>query len=292
MVSKITIVIVNWNGGKFLYRLFRSLESAVQNSIIVIDNASSDSSMEILARYPNVQTIRNNQNVGFGAAANQGIALSKTPFVLLLNVDTELLPGAIETLAEFLIENPKAAVVAPQLVFPGGKFQPSVRSFPTISGLFLYLSYLDRVIPSSYRLGSELHHITREVDQPMGAALMMRRDALNEVGGFDQRFFLYMEDVDLCERIKKKGWKIFYLPTAKMIHFAGGSSEQNWEKSQFYFIQSLIRYFQKRPGSSMMIVKFSLCIAFLIRALVSVFSGEAERSLFYLKMSLKLWSMN
>src|SRR3990172_12925379 len=138
MAAKTTVVIVNWNSAPFLEKLLESIPSAVVAQTIVIDNASTDHSMEVLERKKDVYVLRNHENLGFGVAANQGIELSRTRYVLLLNADIEVLPGAIETMEQFLEENSKAAVVAPQLRFQNGRIQLSCRAFPTMTGLFLF----------------------------------------------------------------------------------------------------------------------------------------------------------
>lgn len=291
MASSTTVIVVNWNGAEYLERLLMSLQVNRPDTIVVVDNASSDTSMEILSQNPNLHLIRNQKNLGFGAAANQGILLTQTPYLLLLNVDTEVLPNAIDKLERFLDENQTTAIVAPQLLNSDGTLQPSCRSFPSIHGLFLYLSYLDRVIPSNYRLSKEFHQTTREVDQPMGAGMMIRKQALNEVGLFDPHFFMYMEEVDLCYRIHQHGWKIFYLPEARMIHHGGGSTRKDWETSQTHFLRSVIRYYHKRTqGFRLMTLRVSLLIALFLRSIVLTFRGQLKRAWFFLKMSPRmLW---
>lgn len=289
MIVRTTAVIVNWNGADYLERLLNSLGTVPVEAIIVVDNASTDSSAEILSRYSGVQIIRNRNNVGFGAAANQGIALTKSPYVLLLNVDVEVLPGSIETLENFLEEHQEAAIAAPCLLFSDGKLQPSCRSFPTVSRLFLYFSYLDNVIPSRYRLSEKDLQRTREVEQPMGAAWMVRKSVFEEASGFDTSFFLYMEDVDFCRRIQSLGWKIYYLADARMIHHAGGSSRQDWERSQMNLFESILVYFKKhdRKGSTIWL-RISLSMALVIRTLVFFLRGRIKQAVYYLKMSVKI----
>jgi GT2 family glycosyltransferase len=283
MAAQTSVVIVNWNGDQFLEPLLRSLRDAKPNSIVAVDNASTDRSQEILSKHPELQSILNESNAGFGKAANQGIDVCASPYILLLNADVEVLAGSINRLQKFLEENPSVAAVAPQLVFPNGTIQPSCRSFPTLPKMFCYLSFLDRMIPTGYKLGKDLHQQTREVDQPMGAALMIRKDVLDQVGRFDERFFLYMEDVDLCERIRRAGYQIYLLPEARMIHHAGGSSNQEWERSQRNYLQSVIRYFQKR-NLSPVLVKLTLSFALSFRTLFLVLSGEWRKARFYGKM--------
>ncbi len=292
MASQTTAVIVNWNGAEFLEKLLAGVVQNQVQELVVIDNASSDASVQVIRNYPQVKLIQNPANLGFGTAANQGIESASTSYVLLLNVDMEVPAGSIQKLEEFLERTPQAAVVAPCLVFPDGRVQPSCRKFPTITGLFLYLSYLDRIFPSAYRLGKEMHKSTMDVDQPMGAALMIRRSVLDQTGLFDPQFFLYMEEVDLCERIKKAGWKIFYFPEVKMVHLAGGSAKQAFEKSQFYFFESTIRYFQKRiSDGGLFLLRLSLSAAMPFRTLVLVLRGRFHEAAFCLKMMVRIFGL-
>src|SRR5437773_6152324 len=157
MPERTAVVIVNWNGATFLPALLESAEASACKEIIVVDNASTDDSLSVLSRFPSVRVIANHSNLGYGNASNQGIEAAHTDYVLLLNADTRLLPGSVQRLESFLDDKSDVAVAAPQLLFPDGRLQPSVRRFPTILNLFLFLSYLDRLIPSGYRV-SEKHH--------------------------------------------------------------------------------------------------------------------------------------
>ena len=131
-----------------------------------------------------------------------------------------------------------------------------------------------------------------EVEQPMGAAMMFRKKVLEETGAFDPRFFLYMEEVDLCERIKNKGWKIYFVPDARMIHHAGGSSSQDWERSQTHYFRSVLQYFGKRDtAAKMLLFKFSQSVALLIRSLVLIVSGRLRQGRFYGKMAFQIFSL-
>ncbi|HJZ11115.1 MAG TPA: glycosyltransferase, partial [Acidobacteriota bacterium] len=171
MASQTTAVIVNWNGARFLKPLLESLGGENLAATILIDNASEDDSLKVAGVHREIRLIRNEANVGFGVAANQGIDSSQTPYVLILNADTEIVAGAVNELEQFLSNHPEAAIVAPKLLFSDGKLQSSCRTFPTILKYTLFLSYLDRVIPTGYRLSKKEHACLREVDQPMGAAL-------------------------------------------------------------------------------------------------------------------------
>lgn len=282
-------MIVNWNGMEFLPSLLQSIRNADPAEIILIDNSSSDGSQEYLRAQPDIILIENPKNAGFGRAANQGLEISKTPYVLLLNVDTKALDGSVELLEQFLNDNSSAGIVAPQLLFPDGKLQPSCRNFPGVWNYTLFLSYLDRVIPAGYRISKREHRKLRKVDQPMGAVLMMRKSALEQVGWFDPQFSLYMEEIDLCKRMKEAGWDIFYLPDARFIHHAGGSTGQDWERSQKEYFQNVLRYFRKHfSESEMRRFVFLLPIALFVRAIVLLFRGQLTKARFYLRESFQI----
>jgi GT2 family glycosyltransferase len=285
---KTTVVIVNWNGARFLPVLLESLESAKTAEIIAIDNASSDDSVDFLRGQSHVRTIENSENVGYGNAANQGIEISNTAYVLILNVDTRALSGSVEKLEEFLDKNPKTGLVAPQLLFPDGELQTSCRKFPGVWNQFFFLSYLDRLIPTGYRISKRKHNQAMQVDQPMGAVLMIRKSALDAVGSFDPQFSLYMEEVDLCKRMKERDWQISYLPEAKFIHHAGGSSGQDWERSQREYLKNLIRYFEKHfPEKKVRTFRRLFPIALLIRSFVLLLAGRVRQSRFYFNQIFK-----
>jgi len=286
-LSNTTVVIVNWNGAEYLPRLLDSIKQEAACATIVIDNASTDKSRGILKDYSWVRRIENDRNLGYGVAANQGIAVAVTPYVLLLNVDVVVLRGSISMLEDYLEQNKDVALVAPQLVFPDGRLQPSVRSFPSVASLALYLSFLDRVIPTKYRLPASGHNRTLDVDQPMGAALMIRKSVLDQAGSFDPAYFLYMEEVDLCYRIKQNGWRIVYNPQAKMIHHAGGSSVQDWERAQRNFLESVFVYFRKHHLSKVPSLKMAMPAALVFRALILFLTGRFPQSRFFFRLALE-----
>jgi GT2 family glycosyltransferase len=204
--------------------------------------------------------------------------------VLILNADLRAIPGSVHALEEFLKNTKDAGAVAPKLLFPDGALQPSCRKFPTVASLFFYLSFLDRIIPTGYRLSPAEHAETRTVDQPMGAAMMLRKKVLDEIRNFDESYFLYMEDVDLCERIIQAGWKIYYYPVAEFIHDAGGSSRQDPLNSQKHFVESALLYF-RRKKYGMIFIKITFALAFLIRSLVYFFAVQFRKAISSLKIS-------
>ena len=251
-----TIAIVNWNSGDLLRTCIDSLLATTKGAeIIVIDNASTDNSLDSAGHLRNrVDFICNNVNRGFAGAINQAFQAATSAYMLILNPDITVLPGAVQLLEEFLNAHPRAAAVGG---YVGERYPP--RRFPTPGALIL-----ENLGAGSFRLGQgyegTLQHTSKghtlgqsdalPVDQPAAAALMIRRGAYDEVGGFDERFFpAWYEDVDFCCRIKKKGWEIFFLPAAEFVH-GGGYSAAVLGSERFLdaYYQNQVRYAQKHFG--------------------------------------------
>jgi hypothetical protein len=262
-VPRISVVIVNWNTRDYLRTCLCSLVGAVPSAalrtgrepplqeIIVVDNASGDGSALMAANeFPRVRLIRNQRNIGYAAANNQGIRASKGDYIMLLNPDAWVQKGCLQSLARFLDGNPRAAAAAARLLNPDGSLQQSVRSFPAPLPLIFDALGLARLFPRSrvlaaYRMTWWDHSEVRQVDQPMASALMLRRKALDEVGLFDERFPLYFNDVDLCLRLKRAGWKIFYLPHAVCVHHVAASTAQVRCAAIAESHRSLLRFYRK-----------------------------------------------
>ncbi|OLE21257.1 MAG: hypothetical protein AUG49_22475 [Catenulispora sp. 13_1_20CM_3_70_7] len=200
--------------------------------------------------------IRNRENRGFGAAANQGIAATSAPYVLSLNPDTALHPGAIAGLAEYLDQHPDAGAVSPKILRPDGSLDLAARrSFPTPTVALLRLSLLSRLFPRSgrlarYNLTDRSPDVPQEIDAGTGACLMLRRAALNQVGVYDDAFFMYGEDLDLCFRLKVAGWKIMYWPASVVVHYKGQSSRQRSNAMIREFHRSMWIFFRKHYRST------------------------------------------
>jgi len=225
----LSIVIVNWNGGKYLSRCLASVyEQGLDVEVILVDNASTDgSAQKAKERFPEINLLQLDENKGYSVGCNVGVKDAKGEFILLLNPDVILLPHCLSRLLEFARANPSAGAIAPKLLNPEGSIQPSIRGFPyPLSLIFLPLSYLfpsNRTL-SAYRMTFLSYQEIAEVEQPMSSCLLLRRRAYEELEGMDERFPLYFNDVDFLYRMKKKGWKIFFLPQAKAVHFLGGST--------------------------------------------------------------------
>jgi GT2 family glycosyltransferase len=235
--------------------------------IIVVDNASGDGTAEMVrGEFPNVSLIANDTNLGFAAGNNQGIRVGRAPFVLLLNPDTEVRPGALNALLEAFADEPNAGALAAQLLLPDGTVQRSCRSFPEPAALFFDALGLSRLFPGSptlgrYRMTYWDHNTRREVDQPMASALALRRAALDAVGLFDEEFPLYFNDVDLCYRLRQNGWRIVFEPQAQVTHHHGQSTRQVRSAAILESHRALIRFYRKHYRGAICWLCYHLVIA-------------------------------
>ncbi len=255
-----SIVIVNWNSGQLLERCVNSLQRHAGGcEIVLVDNASRDSSLDFVGRLESPPLlIRNAHNAGFAAASNQGWRAGHGETVLFLNPDTESLPCAVETLARRIGDDPGVWAAGGRLLHPSGTPDPrrSARAFPSIPAVAAEMLLLDEIWPRNpwtrrYRMTDWDHATARDVDQPAGACLMVRRSALDSLGGFDESFWpAWFEDVDLCRRIRGAGGRIVFEPRAAFLHH-GGVSLRNLDPEDFlrFYYLNLIRYFRKHHGS-------------------------------------------
>lgn len=240
-------------------RCLRSISEtapAANLQIIVVDNASPDfDRAAVLAETQDAAIIENDTNLGYAAACNQAIELAKAEFVLLCNPDIEFLPGAVDTLREFLRDHRQAAGAAPQLVYPSGRIQASCRGFPNPSALFFEITGLARLFPhseriASYRMRYFNHATTREVEQPMASCLMLRRGALDDFGHLDERFPVFFNDVDWAMRARKCGWKMYFVAEAKVVHHHGQSTRHMGHRKASESARSLLRLYGKQYRGS------------------------------------------
>ena len=244
--AELSIVIINWNGGDLLTRCIQSIINSnieVEFELIVVDNASSDDSMSRLEADPigsvlistgQLRTIRNSENIGFGRANNQAFEATSSPFVFLLNTDAELKPGTANTLLKTIKSHDRIGACGPKILNPDGSTQTSVYfNPPRFWHTFLWQLKLHRLLPSSIRgtflLGPHWKHDTRR-DVPMltGAALLVRREVIETVGGFNEIFHMYSEDNEWCWRITNEGWRLVFEPEAIVLHQGGASALRRW----------------------------------------------------------------
>ncbi|MBN1486627.1 MAG: glycosyltransferase family 2 protein [Anaerolineae bacterium] len=253
----LSVIIVSWNVKPLLRRAIKSTLNSWGTEpgleIIVVDNASNDGSQQMVQEeFPQVRLIASAENLGFTKGNNQGIAEANGEFVLLLNPDTEVLGDALHQMVEYLETHPGTGMLGPQLRNPDNTVQSSKRRYPTLPVLFLESTWLQKITPkkllSRYYAEDLPDDKINAVDWIKGAAMLTRRQVIEQIGGMDEGFFMYSEELDWCHRIKDAGWQVIYMPQAQIKHYEGKSSEQVIPARHIYFQSSKIRYTRKYFG--------------------------------------------
>jgi hypothetical protein len=266
----------------------------------VVDNASTDGSAEMVReRFPWVQLIGNTENVGFARANNQALVLSRGDYVVLLNSDAELLPGALEALNSFMDAQPEAGACGPLLLNGDGQsLQPSGHPVLTPWREFWRLTFLDRVVPrATYPMERWERSQPREVEVIKGACLVLRREVLDQVGLLDERYFMYTEEMDLCYRLAQAGWKLYWVPQARVIHYGEASSRQVAEEMYLQLYRSKVQFQRKFGGERRARwFKFLVALAYFPRWLAAgvgqIISRKwRPRARIYRRMLHELWGM-
>lgn len=258
----LSIIIVNYNEKEMLKVCLKGIVEArlqIDHEIIIVDNGSKDGSHQTLSelekKIKNLKIIFNKKNVGFGAGCNNGIEIAQGEYILILNPDIAILPDSIEAMLEYMERNKKIGVLGPQLLDPDKTIQKSSHRYPA-----WYIPILRRTFFGKFKWARKKldyytmtdfnHQETKEVDWLLGAALMIRKEIFKKSVFFDERFFLYFEDIDLCRRAKVNGWQVCYFPQAKMFHYYQRSSAGHgllalFSKITWIHIVSAIKYFWK-----------------------------------------------
>jgi len=284
----LSILIVNWNTKALLIQCLKSVHLKMGNGereVFVVDNGSVDGSVEsVREKFPEVIVIQNPMNLGFAKANNQALSLSKGRYILLLNPDTQEREGAIETLRAFMDNHPEAGVAGPQLLNSNGSKQNSIANFPSLATELLNKSLLrwffPKIFPGKERNLSE----PIEVDSVIGACMMVRREAMEQVGLLDEDYFLFLEETDWCYRIKRAGWKIYHHPQAEIYHFQGKSAEKDKKRAKVEYYRSRYQYFKKHQGNAQWLI---LRIGLIIKLMVEfVLMGLANLLTF---LTIKKW---
>ncbi len=256
MAASVDIVIVNWNAGPQLVECLESITAAGHDirlkRLVLVDNASTDRSSERaeIVGLPLV-LIRNDRNRGFAAACNQGAKGSSADYLLFLNPDTRLLPDSLASPLVFMErpENQSIGIAGIQLLDPDGNVARTCARFPTTGRFLSKMLGLDRVLPTAFAPHFMVewdHSQNREVDQVMGAFFLVRRSVFEALGGFDERFFVYFEEVDLCVRARRRGWRTFYLAIVQAYHLGSGQLRRSAQARRlFYSLRSRIVYAHK-----------------------------------------------
>jgi len=248
----VSVIIVNWNTKDILQNCLDSIYQTIDKlpcEVIVVDNASSDGSTTMLQeRYPQVIKIYNQVNSGFSAANNQAFAIMKGKYALLLNSDAILTFGAINKLYSFGESHTQAAIVCGQLLHADGSKQNSVAAFPSLLTLATNTSLLEYLFPSRFPSKRYEHKEPLEVDSAIGACMLIRKKALDEVGFFDERYFFYFEETDLAYTFHSKGWSVYHIPDAFIYHLQGQSIGHN-VGSRIEFYRSRYQFLRKWHNS-------------------------------------------
>ena len=253
-LTSVSALIVSFNVRNYVLDTLRALylTTGSDTEAIVIDNASSDGTAKAIQEaFPQARVIALTENVGFGRANNAGFKESHGEFVLLLNPDVMVDENCVDRLATFLAANPEAGAAGPRLVRPDGRPDLAARrAFPSPLAALYRFTGLSRLFPRSsrfnrYNLGAISPETVHEIDAGTAACLLVRRAALDKVGLFDPEFFMYGEDLDLCFRLRKGGWKIFYLPDAVAVHVKGTSTRQATQKMLYEFHRAMWIFHKK-----------------------------------------------
>lgn len=250
----LSIIIVNWNTHQLLADCLNAVRATAQDlsyEVIVVDNGSTDGSQAMLQQqFPEVHLIQNVENVGFAKANNQAIRASHGRYALLLNSDALLLPHSLKAMLDLAEQEPRAGIIGARLLNADGTFQASHTPFPNLWQEFMILSGLGRMLYGRWypSHGSEEDQGPQMVDYVEGACLLVRRQAFEDAGGLDEGYFMYAEEVDWCYTMQKKGWQVWYQPTAQVIHLGGGSSQGRQTQREGDLYRSRVRFFRKHYG--------------------------------------------
>ena len=261
----IDLIIVNYKSTDFLHTCLSSVYGNLNGTKVnvhVLDNGSNDHVHLIKSSFPETILTINNHNLGFSKAVNKIIKKTSSPYIVILNPDTTVFDDFFESVIAFMEKNSDVGILGPKLIDPDHCIQGSARAFPTFSSAFFgRRSLMTRIFPNNrFTCANILSNKSdgktpMEVDWVSGACMVVKRQALNDVGLLDERFFLYWEDVDWCKRMWDKGWKVTYYPPATIQHAVGGSSEHNLIRSIFEFHKSAYCYFVKYFKSPKLLIK-------------------------------------
>ena len=271
----VSVIIVNWNTKELLRDCLSSVyEHAgdIDYEIIVIDNASIDGSAEMVKNnFQQVILMENSYNRGFATANNQGMAVAKGRYMLLLNSDTVVLDNAIANIVNFADENPQIAVTGCRVLNPDRTLQRTCFMFPSVLNMLLSSTYLYKLFPKNRFFGREQmtwwnRNDVRQVDVVTGCFMLVRREAIDQVGMMDEQFFMYGEETDWCYRFREKGWKVMFAPVGQIIHFGGQSTAQKPVAMIVQLRLSILKFMKKHYSrSAYLIARFLVALFFAIR---------------------------
>lgn len=294
-MKDLRIVIVSWNVEKHLERCLRSLAAACAGldwEVVVVDNASRDQSAKVAHRFDAIGSVRwvrvieNSDNRGFAKACNQGIAGFDSRYVLLLNPDTECPPGSLIDLVKAADSRPRAGIIGPKLTNTDGSLQHSVRRFPGVwnqAGILLKLHHVFPWFFRDYFFPLTKGEYKGVVDQVIGACFLIRRSLIEDIGGLDERYFIWFEEVDYCKQATQRGWDVLYEPSVYVIHHGGTSFAQVMStKRQEMFNESLIKHFAKwYPGWKAILIKILSPLSLLQAKLIDIRNEPSSQWIYW-----------
>lgn len=252
---KLSVILINWNTCDLTRDALASIYKetiGIDFEVIVVDNNSQDGSVEMIKKeFPRVVLIANTDNLGFGKANNQGLKIAQGDYLMFLNTDVVVLYGALNKLVDYLDQHAEVMMVGPRLLNKDLTFQYACRrNLPNPINSFFHLFGLTKIFKNSkfvneYKQYASDPEVTGPTEALSGAAMMFRRKVYGEIGGFDEIFFMYGEDLDFCKRVLDKGWKTVYVSEARIIHFGGQSSGKRRVQSLINFYEAMWLYYKK-----------------------------------------------
>ncbi len=277
-MGEVAVVVVTYNAMPWLERC---LESVREYPTVVVDHGSTDRTLEVARRFENVRVVEQ-ANDGVGAGWNRGVTESTEPWVFLLNADAWVLGDGLARLVEFANERPRAALVGPRLLNTDGTLQRSARGFPTPWRLATEFFFLRKLAPRSrlfnaFYAANWDHATEREVEWLSGAAMLVRRRAVEQVGGVDESFFMFNEESDWQYRMREAGWEVVFFPGAEVVHVGGDATKRDWGRMFTTQVRSHVRFVRKHEGAApAALTRVLLVVALTARGLL--FRGDRGRS--------------
>lgn len=290
----VSIIIVSWNVADMLLDCLESIEAAQARhpspslEVIVVDSASEDDTVaRVRQRFPQVRLLPQKENIGFTRGNNLGLAQAQGRALFLLNPDTLIIGDAIGLMLAYLDAHPQVGIVGPHTLNNDGSTQPTRRRFPTRRIAFFESTWLQGLAPrrwlDDYTLAQANDRATLDVDWVQGSALMLRRAVYEQIGGLDEAYVMYYEELDFCKRAKDAGWQVAYVGQAQIVHHGGASSEQSVAWKHIHFQRSKLRYFRKVYGPGFA----ALLRLFLLLSYGAQWASEALKGLLGHKRELR-----
>ncbi|HEX3394278.1 MAG TPA: glycosyltransferase family 2 protein [Acidimicrobiales bacterium] len=281
-VGDVSAVVVNYNTRAYLLRCVASLRADGVQEIVVVDNDSDDGSQAALAAVDDATFVPSGANLGFGSAANIGVAATSGRLLLIMNPDAVVLPGAVPALAAALDADGGLAVVGPRVENPDGTCYPSARRFPAlgvaVGHAFLGLVRPDNRFTRRYKMLDVDRDRAADVDWVSGTCMLARRPAFEAVGGFDEAYFMYVEDVDLCWRLHRAGWRVGYEPRARVVHKVGASSDLAPYRMIAAHHRSLLRFAARTSTGPRRLLLPAVAVGLAVRTVLA-WAQRAQRGL-------------